>query len=266
MKNNAQLWDDIYVALGPRRQPAGVRFLYTPGQYEAAGVKELTRAVSYCNMVRMAGLGKSFKGTQAHSACPGGSIGTGLMEQNMYKRTGNSYSPDNLWLYDTIGTARQVLEDMLFMPADQYGLELRPLSGYLEHDPDVVIFVLNPFDAMRLIQGYSFHYGMKKDFRLSGNQAFCSELTAVPYRTNGINLSTLCSGTRHRCNWDSGELAVGVAYNKLPMLVDGLMATIAETEPKKRKLAITARAEEKGLSLDVRHGREYFLRTTKRDW
>lgn len=101
---------------------------------------------------------------------------------------------------------------------------------------------------------------------MTGNQAFCSELTATPYLLDDINFSTLCSGTRHICNWSDHEVAVGIPYNRLPLVVDGLFETLPETEPVKKKEAILERAAQRGREIDVRPGREYFTRRLKTDW
>jgi uncharacterized protein (DUF169 family) len=155
---------------------------------------------------------------------------------------------------------------MCFIEGPVRGLELRPLKDFSACNPDVVIMVVEPYAAMRLIQAYSFHFGMKTDFRMTGNQAFCSELTAAPYLLNDINFSALCSGTRHLCNWSDHEVGVGMAYDKLPWIVDGLICTLPETEPRKKKDAILERAARYGRVIDVQPGREYFTRPLKTDW
>lgn len=266
MRNNAEMNKDLEILLELSLRPAGVRFLYTPEQYAAAESPEFKKGMAYCNMVRLAGLGKSFKAASQHSSCGGGSVAMGLTPINTYRSSGNSYNKDNLWLYDTIGTARKVVEEMPFMEVAVYGLEVRPLSLYANYNPDVVIIIDNPYNMMRLVQGYAFHYGMKPDVRLSGNQALCSELTVNPFMNNDINLSMLCSGTRHRCNWGDNAMGIGIAYSKLPSILSGLFHTMPDTEPKDKKLAIAERAKAAGETIETQIGREYFSRPLKRTW
>ena len=56
----------------------------------------------------------------------------------------------------------------------------------------------NPFNVMRIVQGYAYHYGMLKNVNMIGNQAICLECTARPYVLKDMNVSVLCIGTRHR--------------------------------------------------------------------
>lgn len=263
---NKQYWELIKTVLAPDREAAGVRFLYTAGQYEASSAPELRKALSYCTMVRLAGQGRNLKATAALSSCAGGSLATGLIPLSDYKKSGCSYEEDNAKLYKTTGTARAVVQEMKFMDNIVHGLELRPLRDFTEADPDVVIMVINAYAAMRLVQAYTYQNGYKTDFRLCGNQAFCSELTAAPYLADDINLSMLCSGTRHRCRWSDNEVGLGLAYGQLPRLVDGLLATLPEAELGSKKEQIRQRALEAGLDIDVRPGREYFVRKLKTDW
>lgn len=53
---------------------------------------------------------------------------------------------------------------------------------------------------MRIVQAYTYKYGVHKNITLGGNQGICSECTAVPYENNDLNISTLCSGTRFFVN------------------------------------------------------------------
>jgi uncharacterized protein (DUF169 family) len=266
LTDNAMLWEDLEILLHPQRQAVGIKFLYTDAQYEASDAPQLKAAVSYCNMVRLASQGKNLKATAVLSACPGGRMATGLEAVSDYKKSGCSYDCDNLRLYATVGLARKVVADMQFMENFVYGVELRPLKDFSSADPDVVIMVVEVYAVMRLIQAYSFHYGLKKDFRMTGNQAFCSELTATPYLLNDINFSALCSGTRHICNWSDHEAAVGIPYSRLSSVVDGLWETLPETEPQKKKEAVLKRAAWHGREVNVQPGREYFTRQLKTNW
>lgn len=72
---------------------------------------------------------------------------------------------------------------------------VRPLEDFTEA-PDVVIIVSYPRNVMRLIQGYTYHFGTAQGIKMVGNQAICAEATAHPYMENGMNISCLCNGPR----------------------------------------------------------------------
>ena len=57
---------------------------------------------------------------------------------------------------------------------------VRPLEDFTEA-PDVVIIVSYPRNIMRLIQGYTYHFGTAQGIKMVGNQAICAEATAHPY-------------------------------------------------------------------------------------
>ena len=91
---------------------------------------------------------------------------------------------------------------------------------------------------MRLLQGYGFEHGVLKHCSISGNQAFCSELTAEPFTNGTINVSMLCSGTRFWCGWNKDEMGIGMPYSIFEKVVDGVCSTMNATEPLIDKLRI----------------------------
>jgi uncharacterized protein (DUF169 family) len=264
MNQYQKQWEELWIALEPQREAAGVKFLFTREEYDATNAPPLKSSVSYCNMIRLAGLGHNFKATHCHSECPGGSRAIGFEHRNAFVLSGCSYK-DGSGLYAMLSTARKIVNSMNFIEDPVYGVEIRPLKDF-SRNPDVVIQVTNSYSAMRLIQGYSCHFALKTDFRLSGMQAFCSECTATPYLNDDINLSVLCSGTRYRCGWKDDELALGIAYSRLDAVIDGLLFTLPNTEPEEKKKQIEARAKERNRELSVQHGQAYFLRTLKTEW
>lgn len=82
------------------------------------------------------------------------------------------------------------------------------------------------YTAMRIIQGYTYYYGIETNFKMSGLQAVCSESTAYPYMSNHINLSMLCGGTRRYCKWGDDEVSVSIPYTKFALTVEGTLRTI----------------------------------------
>lgn len=257
--------DLLFATLELERKPIAIRFLHRELDYESSTARPLAHGMSYCTQVKAASSGRRIKAKAEMSSCSGGSLALGLSQVNSFKASGNSYQKDNICLYDTISNARSVVNDMPFMPTPVYGVELSPLS-LCENEPDVVMLIAKPYTAMRLLQAYTYHYGMKKDFRLCGNQAVCSELTVNPYLTNSINISMLCSGTRYRCKWKDEEMGVGIAFSRFPTLVESILATIADTEPLPKKTIISEKAAQYSLQLETKPGREYFTRKLRTDW
>ena len=116
----------------------------------------------------------------------------------------------------------------------------KPLEAYNE-EPDVVLVVTNPYNSMRIIQAYTHVFGFSTAYKMSGNQAICSECTAFPFESNNINVSMLCAGTRFKAKWGDEEMAIGFPFNQFLSIVKGLYATLDLIEPNEKKAEIEKR-------------------------
>ena len=72
-----------------------------------------------------------------------------------------------------------------------YGVEIAPLSDYVSYDIDVVILITNPYNAMRITQGYAYHNGPIKNVQFSGMQALCEECMTRPFEKRGKHLHAM---------------------------------------------------------------------------
>ena len=77
--------------------------------------------------------------------------------------------------------------------------------------------ITNPYNAMRITQGYAYHNGHIKNVQFGGIQGICQECTTRPFENNEVNISMLCSGTRCVAQWQKDELAIGIPFNKLSL-------------------------------------------------
>ena len=73
---------------------------------------------------------------------------------------GNRFS--TLRLYEDAAIARQVQQDLCFVDQRIYGVMTGPLEEM--EDADVVMLLCNGWQMMRLIQGYTWHHGMAKEY------------------------------------------------------------------------------------------------------
>ena len=122
-----------------------------------------------------------------------------------------------------------------------------------------MLIVASPFNGMRIIQGYTHIYGYNVSYKISGNQAVCSECTAFPFENNDINVSLLCSGTRYKASWSEEELIIGFPYNRFYSIVDGVIATLDLTESDKKKSEIEKRFKDAGITSPIiNYGKNYF--------
>lgn len=245
----------LQCALALTLQPVGVKFIFTPEEFAAAAGKPVASKISYCSMVRLAALGYSLKANAAGFGCISAGRALGIIGSNNFVISGRHYARHGL--YDSRCTAKGVQTEVTFVRHKAYGVVVRPLADY-DNEPDVVVLLVDPYQAMRVVQGYAYHFGAKKDIKLTGIQALCAECTATPYETNDLNMSVLCAGTRYLCNWEDSLMGLGMPFNKFKPIVEGVASTINAADPIGKKRAILARLQQAGLQLAIDLDKNYY--------
>lgn len=242
-------------ALEIKRQVVGVKFFDDPQSFETACGKQPDIKMPYCVMVKVAMAGVALKVTLNNISCNGARNVLGLTEPLASFLTGES--GHRLGLYCDQDVARKAAAQLSRIENRSYGLQIMPLE-YFPTAPDVVIIVTSAYNVMRLMQGVGYHHGVKKTCSISGNQAFCSELTAEPMESGEVNLSLLCSGTRFWCGWGKDEMGIGIPYQHFEAMVAGVMNTLNATEPLLEKQRIAGVFAEKGIPVSVDTSRSYY--------
>lgn len=248
--------DKANCALKLERKIVGVKFLFDQQEYEHATAKRIKNKMPYCVMVKTAMSGTAVKAALENFGCLSSARALGIMPAEEMVSSGRHYR--RLGLYYDFAVAKNVQKNMTLSQHQTYGVMIKPLHEYNEK-PDVVLIITNPYNAMRIIQGYTYMFGYHTSFKMAGNQAVCSECTAYPLESNSINVSLLCSGTRYMGGWGDDELALGIPYNKFAPVVEGLYATINPIEPNEKKAKIEARAAELGRKdLAIEYNKNYY--------
>ena len=252
------------------RQPVGVKLFFTERELEACSYPVPRAKMPYCVMARMAGDGFSWKARLAQVGCMGGARALGLVPLDDDYRSGRMF--DGLKLYCGPETAKQVAGCMTLVQRKAVGFAVAPLQLWNSEErlqPDVVLLVCGAYTAMRVVQGYTYQFGTNVEYRLSGNQAICSECTAYPLERGKLNLSMLCSGTRIKAGWKEDELALGVPYAQLDRLLDGVEATVNQMDDDAHKRRIAGQlAESSVCSLrpdDIVYHHNYFTGLVQAD-
>lgn len=251
---------DLKCVLGLERYIVGIKFIFNKEEYELSDVPQVRYKLSYCNMVKLAASGKSFKADISNFLCIGSAKALGLIKPDSNATSGNVYY--SFGLYDSLCTAKNVQQDVTFLDHQAYGVVVMPLEKF-ETQPDVAIFIVNPYQSMRILQGYAYHHGAAKNIKMAGNSGMCSECTATPYDTNDMNLSLLCSNTRFSAKWKDDELGIGMPLNMFEKVCDGVIKTIGPCEPNERKMKIIAKCKEAGKKIDISLDGNYFKSTSK---
>jgi len=259
--NNRLALKKISSSLELNRKIVGVKFLFTENEYEEADAKAAKAKLPYCVMVKLATHGYGLKSTLETSSCGGGTRALGLENTKPEFESGCEYY--SFGLYQDLAVAKNVVNNITFCSHRLYGVMTKPLESFNEK-PDVVIIVTDSYNTMRIIQGYTYKYGTQTGFKMTGNQAVCSECTAYPFENNSINISMFCSGTRYLAGWGKSEIAIGLPYAKFLETADGVYNTINGTEQNAAKKIIKANlAREKLEDPGIYDNDAYYIRLSK---
>lgn len=246
----------VQCALDLGRRIVGVRFLFDPEEFAAAPAPRAAARMPYCGMVKRAMRGHALKAELDDFACRASARALGLIPPDDLFLSGRHYR--RLGLYRDLVVAKQVRKNMTLCQHSAHGVELMPLEQFAT-EPDVVLLAGRPYHAMRLVQGYTHQFGTHTRYKMAGNQAVCSELTAYPLEHDCLNVSMLCAGTRFMAGWGDDELGLGLPFRRFLRLVEGLAATLDLTEPDRKKRQIAARFAARGRTdLTLAYGKNYY--------
>ncbi len=244
------------------RKPVGVKFLFTKEDYDKAEAKAATEKIPYCVMVKLATRGHATKATLETSGCGGGTRALGLEDTKPSFESGCEYN--TFGLYQDLAVSKNVVNTITFCQHRIYGILTKPLEVFCE-DPDVVILITDSFNAMRIIQGYTYKFGTQTQFKIAGNQAICSECTAYPFESNAINISMLCSGTRYLAGWSKEEIAIGLPYGKFVDMAEGVYKSANGSEQNESKQRIREALRGNGVpDPGIIDDEAYFIRLSKK--
>lgn len=243
-------------ALKLDRRITAMKFLFNEDEFNAADAQQITGKIPYCVMVKSASAGHSTKAAAVNFGCNGAAKALGIVEPDELSASGRFYN--SLGLYRDLVISKNVQQSTTFCSHRAYGIMVKPVEKF-SSDPDVVLIITNPYNGMRIMQGYTYFYGYNTTIKMSGNQAVCSECTAFPFESNNINVSLFCAGTRHHAGWGEDELIIGFPFNRFSTIVEGIMATLDPVEPDIKKIEIEKRFKESGLkSPKINFQKNYF--------
>lgn len=164
--------------LGLESPPIAFKFLKNETEFNDFKATRTKNKTTYCALLKKSMTKGIIKANLKNLNCPGAARALGLMEIPE-KFTSGVYGL-NLKIYKDINISKYVAANVINCKEMSSGFSVGKLADF-EEDTDVVILLTNSYQTMRLAQAYTYGYGIKKDFVLTGNQAFCSELTATPF-------------------------------------------------------------------------------------
>lgn len=245
----------VEALLGLKRKIVGIKFVFETAEFDQETAPRVKYKMAYCNMVRLASRGYGFKADAENFLCIGGSKALGLVKPDARAVSGRIYY--GFGIYDSLGTARKVQKDVAFLDHEALGVIVKPVEAFTSR-PDVVLMLVNPYQGMRILQSYVYHQGMPKQLRMAANAGICSECTAVPYASQDLNVSLLCSNTRYAAKWQDDEMGLGMPCEIFEKVYDGMVQTVNPCETNEKKEEILARTEDAGLKAGIRMNATYY--------
>lgn len=236
-------------SLGLKRHVIGVQFVYFKSEYEALDIPDYNKKTSFCMMVKAAMDGDVFKASANNFGCKCAIEALGIEEEMECVESGQRYF--SIGLYESRAVAKAVTKMICRIKQHAFGVVLGPLENM--EKADVVIFMTNAYQLMRVVQGYSYKFGTPQNITMAGNQGVCADLCAAPFEKNDMNFSVLCAGTRKMCKWGVEEMGVGVPIQMFAPLVDGVINTLNYIEYPEHKKEIRIRLDspdELGIVID----------------
>lgn len=237
------------------RKPVGVKFFFDMEDFKNCEVAQRPRKVTYCNSVQLASKGQAMKLSKENQGCPNGAFALNFTPVPDPIASGKGRFSKGI--YDSVEISKSINDDMMFLEKELAGIVVMPLEDFKE-EPDVVIVVGSSYNVMRMIQGHAHFHGYTSNLRTVGLQAVCQDLTTYPYRTQDINLTLLCPGTRMVAGWQPDEIGIGMPFNKWFDIVKGVKATTNPFERDRKKKGIEERLKERGLDTsEIKFGENY---------
>lgn len=268
MKSPKEISDKLNALLGLKREVVGVKLFNSSNIHDYPLFKgiEVSKPIAYCVAVKSAMAGHSLKIPKDKSGCSGSSGALG------FSPLGNDYFSGErgkkMGLFRDEAVAASVNKELPILGDSSAGTlaaVVKPLGSFEnEGEPDLCLVASDSLGIMRMLEGYTYNFGLPSGLCASGNRAVCTECSVIPLKTGSINISFLCAGTRYRCKWGNNELMCGFPFSISDEIADGILHTVNAVEPDERKKEIEKKLiETNNLETEIKYGETYYKKNKK---
>ena len=134
------------------------------------------------------------------------------------------FGPEDSGRFKDVDTAREAVEQMAVIqpPVMKNVFFFSNDFKNAEIEPDVVILDVRPVELTKIIQGYQFITGKRIHASIGALRGVPSDLIALPYMTQEINVSTYCLGARILAGFGGDRLGIGIPFRQFDLLVTGM--------------------------------------------
>lgn len=210
--------DKLKEHLNLSKSPVAIKFVLREEDIPE-GIKKIENGARHCELVQKASQGERFYATAEEQTCKGGASALGLMEAPEKVKTGEMYQ--SLGRFSSLGSAKRTMEEIPKIEPMMYALVYAPLEE-VEFDPDVIVMICNPAQAMKLAQAMIYTLGGRVEADFSGIQSICADAVAGPFTRKRPNITLGCSGSRKYANIQPDEVIVGLNGENIGCIVNAL--------------------------------------------
>ncbi len=210
--------DKIKEHLKLNKSPVAIKFVLREEDIPE-GIKKVENGARHCELVHKAGQGEIFYTTAEEQTCKGGASALGLMEAPEKVKTGEMYQ--SLGRFSSLGSAKRTMEEIPKIEPMMYALVYAPLEE-AKFDPDVIVIICNPAQAMKLAQAMVYTLGGRVEADFSGIQSICADAVAGPFTRKRPNITLGCSGSRKYADIQPEEVIVGLNGENIGCIVNAL--------------------------------------------
>lgn len=204
--------------LGLKKSPVAIKFILRESDLPE-GVPKISENIRHCEMVQKASHGESFYATAEEQMCKGGAAALGLMEAPEKVKTGEFYY--GLGRFSSIGSAKKTMDSIPKIDPMMHALVYAPLEE-AQFDPDVIVIIANPAQAMKLSQALVYTMGGRVEADFAGIQSICADAVAGPFLRRRPNITLGCSGSRSYAGIKEDDVIVGLTGENIGCVVNAL--------------------------------------------
>ena len=178
--------------------------------------------VRHCQMTdRVRRTGEMFYTTLEEHQCKGGAAALGLTKLPDKVKSGEFYF-ETLHHFETLKAAKKTIDSITFLEPNSHSIAIYGPLEKASFEPDVVIFICTPEQAMLLTQGWEYRDGGRIDAAFSGKQSVCSDAVAHVVKTGKPNATIGCSGSRSHAGIMPNEMIFSIPAEDVEKTVHGL--------------------------------------------
>jgi len=215
-----ELSQKIKDKLGLEKSPVAVKLVLKEEDIPE-GIPKIDETIRHCEMVQKAAQGATFYATVAEQKCKGGASAIGLMEAPEKVKTGEMYH--SLKRFSSLGSAKRTMDAIPKIDPIMQAIAYAPLET-TPFDPDVVVIIANPKQAMEMAQAMVYTLGGRVEADFAGIQSLCADAVAGPYTRKRPNITLGCSGSRGYADIKPDEVIVGMNGENIGCFVNALDA------------------------------------------